>query len=395
MTPDDDSDRGSPYLDRARRLAPLLAASADAIERQRRLPEALLAVLFEGGLYRMLLPRSLGGGEIDPLSFGAVIEEIAKNDASTAWCLSQASGCSMISAFLQPEIADAVFGRDPQAVLAWGPGPGARAVATPGGYRVTGRWAFASGGRHANWLGGQCQVFERDGTPRKSSAGAPVNRLMLMPAAAVAMTDIWDVIGLRGTASDAFAVEDYFVPEAYSAARDDQAERRHRGPLYGLPTNSLYATGFASVALGIARSTLDAFLALCREKSPRGFKGLLRDNAVIQSQVAQAEARLQAARLLLHATLREVWPAVERANAATLEQRMRIRLAATFAIGEATAVVDTAYHAAGATAIFAASPFERRFRDIHTVAQQIQGRQSHFETVGQFMLGLEVDTGFL
>jgi alkylation response protein AidB-like acyl-CoA dehydrogenase len=218
---------------------------------------------------------------------------------------------------------------------------------------------------------------------------------MLMPAAEVAMTDIWNVIGLKGTASDAFAVADFFVPEPRAVARDDQSERRYQGPLYGFPTNSLYATGFSSVALGIAHSTLEAFVRLCRDKSPRGFKGLLRDNAVIQSQVAQADARLRAARLFLHASLEEIWEDVARTNRVTLDQRMRIRLAATHAITEATAVVDVAYHAAGTTAVFAKSEFERRFRDIHTVAQQIQGRQSHFETVGQFLLGLEPETAFL
>jgi alkylation response protein AidB-like acyl-CoA dehydrogenase len=383
------------HLERARLLAPDIAACADEIERNRRLSPALLASLIDGGFFRMLLPRKFSGAELDPLSFGRVIEEFARHDASTAWCLSQASGCSMVAAFLPPETADEIFGRDPRVIVAWGPGQGARAVAVDGGYRVTGQWAFASGGRHATWLGGQCQVFERDLTPRRAADGATVSRTLLMPASEVAMTDIWHVIGLKGTASDAFAVTDFFVPERRAVARDDQSERRYQGPLYGFPTNSLYATGFSSVALGIARSTLDAFIHLCRDKSPRGFKGLLRDNAVIQSQVAQAEARLGAARMFLHGSLEEIWEDVERTNRVTIDQRMRIRLAATHAITEATAVVDVIYHAAGTTSVFASSAFERRFRDIHTVTQQIQGRQSHFETVGQFLLGLEPDTAFL
>jgi alkylation response protein AidB-like acyl-CoA dehydrogenase len=388
------SNTASDFLARARALGPEIDACAETIERERRIPPALLDALLDGCFYRMLLPRAYGGAELDPLSYGKVIEEIAKHDASVAWCLGQASGCTMASAFLAPAVAQEIFGRDPRAVLAWGPGPG-RAVAVAGGYRVTGKWSFASGGRHATWFGCQSQVVEADGTPRRRPNGSPVMRTMLVRAEQVEMTDIWDVIGLRGTASDAFAITDVFVPEAFSFTRDDQSERQHQRPLYALPSNSLYATSFSSVALGIARTTLDAFLELCREKSPRGFKGLLRDNAVIQSQLAHSEARWQAARLLLHTTLAEVWPEIEQANAATLDQRMRIRLAGTFAIGEATAVVDTAYHAAGATAIFASSPYERRFRDIHTVAQQVQGRASHFETVGQHMLGLETDTFFL
>ncbi len=218
---------------------------------------------------------------------------------------------------------------------------------------------------------------------------------MLFPAAQAVMTDIWQVIGLRGTGSDAFAVTDLFVPEDFSVARDEQAERRETGPLYCFPTGSFYASGFAGVALGLARSTLDAFVALATDKTPRGFKSTLRENAVIQSEVAQAEARLASARLFLTHSLAEIWRDVVRSNRLTVAQRMRIRLAATYAIGQATSVVDTAYHAAGATAIFASNPFERRFRDIHTVAQQLQGRASHFETVGQFLLGLEPDLQFL
>src|SRR5262249_52128020 len=158
-----------------------------------------------------------------------------------------------------------------------------------GGFRVTGKWSFASGGRHATWLGGQCQIVEADGTPRRRADGATVSRTALFPAGKATWTDIWDGVGLRGTASDAFAVAGLFVPESHMLSRDDQTERRYPGPLYGFPANSFYGTGFASVALGIARTTLDAFLALCREKSPRGFGGLLRDNAVIQSEIARAE----------------------------------------------------------------------------------------------------------
>jgi alkylation response protein AidB-like acyl-CoA dehydrogenase len=384
---------GSKHLARARRLAPEIAAFAERIETERRLPEELIALLHEAGLYRLLLPRSLGGAELDPSSFVEIIETIAMADASTAWCLCQAAGCSMVAAFLKPEVAEAIFG-DRRAILAWGPGP-ARAVAGDGAYRVSGNWSFASGGRHASWLGGQAPVFEADGTPRLDPEGCQAVRTMLFPAERAAMTDIWRVIGLRGTGSDAYSVSDLVVAHDYSVARDDQAERREKGPLYWFPTSSLYAAGFAGVALGIARATLDAFIDLAANKVPRGFKHALRDNAVVQSEVARAEARLLSARLFLLHSLDEIWREVVRADALTIAQRMRIRLAATFAIGEATAVVDAAYHAAGATAIFDSNSFERRFRDIHTVAQQVQGRASHFETVGQFLLGLEPETLFL
>lgn len=382
------------YLERARSLAPVLQAGADRIERERRLPERLLAALFDLGLFRLLLPRSLDGAEVDPVTFVQVIEEIGKTDASTAWCLCQAAGYSMVSAYLSPEVAAEVFG-DRRAVLAWGPGPGARAVAVDGGYRVTGTWSFASGGRHATWLGGYAPIHEPDGPPRRRPDGSAEARTMLFPAASATWTDVWDVIGLRGTASDSYTVTDLFVPAERSVARDDPAERRQPGPLYCFRTGSLYASGFAGVALGIARSTLDAFLELARDKKPRGFTRPLRESGVVQSQVAQAEAGLRAARMFLLGSLDEIWRAVGRAGHVSLDQRMTIRLAATYAIQRARDAVDLVYQAAGATAIFTGSAFERRFRDMHAVTQQLQGRPAHFETVGQFMLGLEPDTAFL
>jgi len=384
---------GSEHLERARRLAPEIAAFAERIEAERLLPAELLALLHEAGLYRLLLPRSLGGAELDPRRFVEIIETIAKADASTAWCLCQAAGCSMVAAFLKPAVAAEIFGNK-RAILAWGPGP-ARAVAGDGVYRLSGNWSFASGGRHASWLGGQAPVFEADGTPRLGADGQQAVRTLLFPAERAAMTDIWRVIGLRGTASDAYSVSDLVVAHDYSVARDDQAERREKGPLYWFPTSSVYAAGFGGVALGIARAALDAFIDLAANKTPRGFRHALRDNAVVQSEVARAEARLLSSRLFLLHSLDEIWREVVRADTLTIAQRMRIRLAATFAIGEATAVGDTAYHAAGATAIFQSNGFERRFRDIHTVAQQVQGRAAHFETVGGFLLGLEPAILFL
>src|SRR5215472_5644586 len=376
------------YLQRARELAPELAAAADEIERRRELPEPVVNALVERGLFRLLLPRSLGGAELLPADFVPVIEEIAKADAATAWSLNQASGCSMTAAYLDPEAAREIFG-GPRGILAWGPGPGsARVVA--GGYRVSAKWSFASGSHNASWLGCHVPILETDGTPRLHPDGSPVVRTMLFPKSAAKMTDIWHVIGLKGTGSDRFSIEDLFVPEQHSATRDD-GTRREPGLLYRFSSLQLYAAGFAGVAMGIARATLDAFVELARDKVPFRGQRTLRENNVIQSQVAQAEARLRSARAFLYQSLEEITEEAARSGGLTLDQRMTIRLASTFAIHQSMSIVDTAYHAAGSTAIFEENPFERRFRDIHTVSQQLQGRQEHFETVGQYFLGLQSD----
>ncbi len=380
-------------LARARALAPLLAASAAAIERERRLPQPLVDAMVEAGLFRLLLPRAYGGGEIDPMGFVQVLEEIARHDASTAWCLGQTAVCAMSAAYLPPDSARAIWG-DRRGVLAWGAAaPPVKAVASEGGWRVTGSWSFASGGHHATWLGGHCVECEADGTPRQR-AGKPVPRTLLFPAAQVEWTDIWDVIGLNGTGSDKYAVDGLFVPHAFTMDRDEPEGRRCDGPLYRFRTDQMYAAGFACVALGVARGMLDALTALATEKTPRGYKSTMRMSAVIQTEVAELEARLRAARFYLLGTLEAAWRAAERGEL-PMDHRMAIRLAATHSIREARRVAGDAYTAAGTTSVFAANPFERRLRDINAVAQQLQGRRSHFETVGKYLLGLEAETLFL
>ncbi len=383
------------YIARVRELAPMLAAAAGEIDRRRELPERVVDALVERGLFRLLLPKSLNGAELLPAEYVPIIEELAKTDASTAWCVNQNSGCSMTAAYLPPEAAREMFG-GPRGILAWGPGPGEARV-VDGGYRVTASWSFASGSHHASWLGCHVPVVEADGRKRTQPDGTPIVRTMLFPKSATKFTDIWHTMGLRGTGSDQYEVKDLFVPEAYSIdvlSRRGEAAREE-GLLYRFSSLVLYAAGFAGVALGIARSTLAHFIELARDKIPRGARNTLRNNNVIQREVALAEARLASARRHLLGSLEDITAAVAARGHVTLDERMTIRLASTFAIHTALEVVDILYQAAGATAIFDENPFERRFRDIHSVAQQLQGRQVHFETVGQHMMGLDADTGWL
>ena len=378
------------YIQRARELGPELDAAAEEIERRRELPEPIVEALIERGLFRLLLPRSLGGAELPPAVYVQVIEEVAKHDASTAWCLGQGTGCTMTAAFLDPEVAQEIFGPK-RGIVAWGPPGPAEARTVSGGYRLTGTWNFASGSHHATWLGAHVAILAEDGTPRLRPDGGSIIRTLLFPKASARFTDIWHVIGLRGTGSDSYMVTDLFVPEKYTVLRTAEPRPRQSGLLYSFSSSNMYSSGFAGVALGIARSTLEAFVELARDKIPRGAKRTLRDNNVIQSQVARSEARLSAARAFLLGSLEEIWRDVAQSGRLTLDHNTTIRLASTWAIHQAREIVDTAYHAAGATAIFESNPFERRFRDVHTVVQQYQGRQAHFETVGQVLLGLQAE----
>ena len=379
---------------RARKLAPLLDAAAPRIDAARELPPDVLDAMHAAGMFRLLVPRSIGGAELDPASYIQCVEAIASGDASVAWCMNQGSGCSMSAGYLEPDVAREVFGGE-RDVLAWGMGPGAKAIRAEGGWRISGTWAFASGSRHATWLGAHCPCFAADGTPVRYPDGRPWERTMLMRRSAATIKDVWQVVGLRGTGSDAYSVQDLFVDDAHTLTRDRPEERREPGLIYRFAAMQIYASGFAAVALGAARAALDSFIDLARGKTPALTQTALRDSAVIQSAIGIADAKLKSARTWLIHVLGDTQEAVKLAGELTTEQRVAIRQASTYAIHQAKEVVDIAYHEAGATAIFDANPFERRFRDVNTVTQQVQGRRSHFETVGQHLLGAPTNLRWL
>ena len=376
-------------VERARALQPLIASEANEIERTRRLTPAVTSALIENGLYRALLPQSFGGAEAPLEIFMQMQEEIAKADASTAWCLGQCSVCAMTAAYLDRDAAEEIF-NTPPGILAWG------AIAhevkvVPGGYLANARWDFASGSRQASWLGAHVRIVEADGTPRKKADGSPEIRTILFPLASATMYDVWDVIGLKGTGTDSYSVDNLFIPDEFSALRDDPNAVREKGPLYKLSTNMVFSMGFAATSLGVARATLDAAIELSRTKLPQGLSAM-RENNAVQGLIGRTEAGLRAARAYLYATAAEVWRDLEGGGPITEAHRVAIRIAATWTIHQSAAVVDTAYHMAGATAVFAANPFERRFRDMHAIAQQIQARDTHYEDAGRAILGSKLKT---
>ena len=399
-------------VSRARALTPLLAAAAPRIEEARALPPDVLDALHAAKMFRMLLPVSMGGVELELASFFQAVCAIAEGDASTAWCVVQNSGCSMAAAYLAPQAAREIFGA-PRSILAWGFPAGAPclAVPVPGGWKVNGNWGFASGNRHSSWLGGHCQVTGADGVPLKHAHGGPVERTMLFPRSAAAIRDdLWNVIGLRGTGSDSYSVTGLFVPSEHAivpraTGRDQQlagdaggeveTERREPGPLYRFTGTNVYQCGFAGVALGIARATLDAFIALAKKKAPAAANVALRDDHGIQSRVALSEARLGSARAWLLQILGDMWEECVASGKIRFEQRVRLRLASTYAIHEARQVVEDSYADAGATAIFESNPFERRLRDMHAVSQQLQSSAAHFQNAGQHYLGMMPNLRFI
>src|SRR3984957_17605926 len=370
-------------VERAKALVPLIAREADEIERTRRLTPPVVSALIENGLYRSLLPQSVGGAEAEPKIFMQMLEEIAKVDASTAWCLGQCSVCGMTAAYLDLAAAHEIFGAS-DSVLAWG------AVANevqvvPGGYRVTARWDFASGSRQANWLGAHVRIVEADGTKRLKPNGSPELRTIVFPMSSATMYDVWDVIGLRGTGTDSYSVDNLFIPEKHVALRDDPTGLRETGPLYAFTTFSMFGLGFAAISVGVGRAMLDAVTELSRGKASVGLKAMRVNNAVLAA-LGRMEGNLRAARAYIYSAAGEAWNEATQTGKLSEETRMALRVAATWTIHQAASVVDAAYHMAGATGVFPPNPSERRVRDMHAIAQQIQARDNHYEDVGRFML---------
>lgn len=372
-------------LKRATMLGEEIAATADEIERTRRIPAELLTNIHEARLCRMLLPRAFGGDEVEPGTYLLTIEAVARADASIAWNLFVANSAALFAPHLEPETARTIF-TPANALVAWGPPNATVATVEPGGYQVSGRWDFASGCRSATWMGVHCQVASADGTLRLNAAGMPAIRTMLFPSSEATLIDTWDTIGLRGTASDSYTVENLFVPDAYTGTREEPESRRDPGRLYAFPMQGLYAIGVAGVALGTAGAMLDTFKTLAGDKTPRGLAKLA-DRAAVQSGVAQAEVRLGAARAYALEVLADVYVRAGPEGAIDFPDRAKTRLAASNAIHGAIEVADWVYKQAGVDAIFPGGPFQRRFRDIHTLSQQIQSRDAHFEAVGQVLLG--------
>ena len=375
------------WLARVAEAGPVVEELAPEADRARRLSARAMAALHDQALFRLLLPIAYGGAEMKLPVFLPVIEALARHDGSAAWCVAQGNGCASLAGFLEPALAQEIWGRDPSGVLAWGPGR-AEARATDGGYSVTARTGFASGSHHATWLAAHCTAFEKDGTPRLDARGAPENRSVLLPARAVELSDDWDAVGLRGTGSDGFACDDLFVPEERTIVRATMIDDRPAiSSLHGMPLMSVYAIGFAAVALGIARGLFDAFVALAGEKRPRGARFALKENPAVHEEVARADARIRGARAFLVEAAEAGAADLSAAGRMSVDTLMTIRLAGTHAIHEAKAATGPLYDSAGTSAVMATSRFERRFRDIHAVGLQMQARKTHLQTWGSWALG--------
>jgi alkylation response protein AidB-like acyl-CoA dehydrogenase len=374
--------------ERARALQPLLDAHGAEMDRRREVTPEVVEALVKADMLRLLLPRSLGGQEIHLVEYARTIEALGYADASVGWFINQSNVSSSTSAAAMPhEAALSVWGT-PDVGLAWGARHSrSKAIRVEGGYRLSGTWSFASGGRHTTWLGAHSATQNPDGTPL-IRYGKPDDRSFVFLRSEATIIDDWQVLGLRGTGSDSYTVEDLFVPDERAPARDAPEERREKGPLYTLMSTLLYATGFCSVTLGVGRRLFDSYVELARGKHSRASPNAMAINNAVQREIGQLEARLSAARAFLHEAALEAYDAAA-AGKLTVDHRIRLRLATTHGMNEATDVSVASYRAAGTTAIMNSAPFERRFRDAMSASQHLQAMMPHIEMVGRHIIGVD------
>ncbi|XXF80297.1 acyl-CoA dehydrogenase family protein [Myxococcaceae bacterium GXIMD 01537] len=379
-----------PLLAAARELAPRLAARSEEIEAARRLPADLARELAKAGLFRLALPEIYGGPELHPVHIIEVVELLAREDASVGWCVMIAGCTAQSAAWLAEPTARAIFS-SPEVIVGGVAAPLGRAERVDGGYRLTGRWPWASGAQNADWLVGGAVVME-GGQPRWLREGIPETRLFYVPASEVTLHDTWHAAGLCGTGSVDMEVRDVFVPAERGFSLTLEKAKLAR-PLYAFPPG-LLALGIPAVALGIARRAIDELKALSQKKVLLPSRRPLATRPAVQEAIAEAEATWRSARAFLIEAAQAIYDEATRGEP-TLTRRAELRLAMTHATRSAARVVDRMYEAAGGTAVYDVSPLQRCFRDVHVATQHAMVAAPTLETIGCVMLGVETDTSRL
>ena len=376
-------------LDAVRGLEPLIREHADDAERNHHLSQPVVAGLAKAGLFRMLTPQQLGGYEVSPLTFFHVVEETARIDGSTGWCLFIGGGIPVQGAFIADAAAAEIFGRDPHVIGAGAVYPPGRAVTTAGGHMVSGRWSYSSGCQHSSWLTVFCNVLDGD-TPRLSAMGTPEVRVAFVPTREAVIHDTWDVSGLAGTGSHDFTIHPRFVPGDYSYRLTPGEPRgaAFQGPLYRFPFWGIFTVPIGAVALGIAQGAVDSCMDIAQARGRSGRSELLRDRPTFQAKLAENVALLRSARAWLHTAATDVWNATIARGSASLAERTDLVLAGTHATHTAATVVRTVYTEAGGSANYRRSPLQRALRDVHAATQHVGVGPHWFEEAGRLLLGL-------
>jgi indole-3-acetate monooxygenase len=383
-----------PLVQAAAALQPALRDYHDEIEREQRLPQALVAQLRAAGFYKMVIPRALGGLQVDPLTYLRVVELLAEGAGSVGWNLANNSIGQLVTLGLPDDGVHEIYSRGADTIIAGTAVPGGgQAVPVAGGYRVSGRWQFGSGCQESAWMLGSFQILD-DGQPRRRPDGGSLYWRGVFPRTeAEIVPGSWDVAGLRGTGSFDWTVEDVFLPERRTMPQvgiplDNQWER-WPGITYALPVQCWVGPHHSAVITGIARAGIDALIELAVEKTPRGRTGMLCENPQVQDAIGRADAILNAGRAYRSAQIAELWATVAAGKDTTLEQRARCRLASIYAGDSAREAMDLVYRHGGSTSFKRASRLAECWRDLHVVGQTVTIAPEWYPIGGRVYLGMD------
>jgi indole-3-acetate monooxygenase len=372
-------------IDTASALRSLLRASGAEIESSARLPFKVFNALSEMDAFRLQLGADYGGPATNPIDYLKVVEELSRGDASTGWCAMVGSeSVACINAFLEPATVRKMLEAGPKSTAAFTVVGAGTAIETAEGYVASGRWRFASGCRHADWLGSLCVVHDDDG-PRTRDNGAPLTRVIFVRREEAILHDTWTVSGLRGTASDDFEIRNLKVP--LEQTFDLAAPPVDPATAWRIPLVLRLAMSKAAAVCGIARGAMDALVPMLERKP---FAGAVpaREEPRFQLMLAQAEGALEGGRAYLYQNIELAWQTVLRGDPLTLQEIASVRLAIVSAAQRALESLHLMQEIAGTSAVLDPA-FDRNARDFEVARHHMQLQSHIVEDVGRVLLGMQ------
>ncbi|MEO7329097.1 MAG: 3-hydroxy-9,10-secoandrosta-1,3,5(10)-triene-9,17-dione monooxygenase oxygenase subunit [Minicystis sp.] len=396
LDPENATISASELVERAREMAPLLAARAAEADALRRIPDATLAAFQEAGFFRMLQPARWGGLEVHPSTYFDVQMLIAAACPSSAWVLGVVGVHNWQLALFPLQAQEEVWGEDSRVLISSSYAPTGKVTRAEGGYRISGRWSFSSGCDHAGW------VFLGGFVPPEAEGQAPDMRTFLLPRQDYRIDDTWHVVGLKATGSKDIVVENAFVPEHRTHRLIDGYKRRSPGnadnpsPLFRLPFGQIFVRSVSTTAIGIALGALDTYLAIAARRVAAGDGSKVADEQATQLCCARAATIIDEVKLVLHRNMGEMMDLCRSGAEIPLEKRVRYRHDSANAVVRCVEAVDLLFTASGGRAIFLDSPMLRYFLDVHAArAHYANNPDKPGRNFGSVQLGLKNQDYFL
>jgi indole-3-acetate monooxygenase len=372
-------------------LAPQLAAHAGEFEKARRIPDDVVGMLRDIGVFRIFVPRRHDGMELDLAEGVEVITALARIDGSLGWAGMVAATPALLAPLLPRPSYDAIYRKGPDVAFSGSGQPGGTAERVDGGWRVNGRWPFASGCDYAEWIFGTCVLTEQ-GKPLPGPAGAdgpPIIRGFILPRQDWRIEDTWYVAGLEATGSHHVSLRDAFVADDHLVDLFE-GQPCEPGPLY-LSAWQLIPTLHASVHVGLAEGALDDLIAMAGTGRQQFRAAVpLQESETFQYELGRIAADMRAMRAAFQAQVADDW---QRALGGTLRDeahRLEATQTAIWISATSCRVVDECFRLAGGSAVYESSPLQRRLRDTHVAAQHASVQQRHYADIGKMLLGKPV-----